>query len=239
MAKGVTSDDAPRREPLTRGDMSPGRGVVGSNGDIIDAANGSPPMRTISAKHMGDGPPFPQPGYQRQTSSNIKMKNLLDRWDEPVNKMDKAVPPSIHDILQFRKALSYLDDSHPFSESFGPTETRDQCIKSSQKVFKRLLNFVPGETVLPFDVIGSIAMDEDGVYDRDVSLALVRLFRPNRDDCLTMLNFVQSCDWMYKKVRYLRASVANSTLIDRVLEHDFNVLFYFFSRLDCHFHPQL
>ena len=225
--QSVTSDDAPRREPLIRGDMSPGRGAVDSSGDI-DVANGSPPMRTISAKHMGDGPHFPQPGYQRQTSSNIKMKNLLDRWDEPVNKMDKAVPPSIHDILQFRKALSYLDDSHPFSESFGPSETRDQCIKSSQKVFKRLLNFVPGEAVLPFDVIGSIAMDEDGIYDRDVSLALVRLFRPNRDDCLTMLNFVQSCDWMYKKVRYLRASVANSTLIDRVLEHDFNILFYFF-----------
>ena len=226
--QSVTSDDAPRREPLIRGNMSPGRGAVDSNGDLVDAANGSPPMRTINAKHMGVGPPFPQPVYQRQTSSNIKMKNLLDRWDEPVNKMDKVVPPSIHDILQFRKALSYLDDSHPFSESFGPSETRDQCIKSSQKVFKRLLNFVPGAAVLPFDIIGSIAMDEDGVYDRDISLALVRLFRPNRDDCLTMLNFVQSCDWMYKKVRYLRASVANSTLIDRVLEHDFNILFYFF-----------
>jgi len=223
-ARSVTSDDAPRRDSLLRGDASPKRGAVGSNGEI-DATGGSPPMRTISAKHIGD---LPQAGYQRQTSSNIKMKNLLDRWDEPVNKMDKVIPPSIHDILQFRKALSYLDDSHPFSESFGPSETRDQCIKSSQKVFRRLLNFVPGEAVLPFDIIGSIAMDDDGIYDRDVSMALVRLFRPDKDDRLTMLNFVQSCDWLYKKVRYLRASVANSTLIDRVLENDFNVCFLCF-----------
>ncbi len=87
---------------------------------------------------------------------------------------------------------------------------------------------MPGDSVLPFDVIGSIAMDDDGIYDRDTSLALVRLFRPDKDDRLTMLNFVQSVDWAYKRVRYLRASVANSTLIDTVLEHDFNILFYFF-----------
>jgi len=35
-------------------------------------------------------------------------------------------------------------------------------------------------------------------------------------------------DWVYKRVRYLRASVANSTLIDRVMERDFNILYYFF-----------
>ena len=111
--QSVNSDDAPGR---------------GSSGDIdATAGSASPPMRTISAK-QGNRPHLPR----RQTSSNIKMKNLLQRWDDPV--IDKAVPPSLHDILQFRRALSYLDDSHPFSESFGPCQTRDQCIKSSQKV---------------------------------------------------------------------------------------------------------
>ena len=87
---------------------------------------------------------------------------------------------------------------------------------------------MPGESVLPFDTIGSIAMDEDGIYDKDTTRALVFLFRPDKNDCLTALNFVQSVDWTYRRIRYLRASVANSTLIDRVLEQNFNALFYFF-----------
>mmetsp|Transcript_4935 Transcript_4935/g.10434 ORF Transcript_4935/g.10434 Transcript_4935/m.10434 type:complete len:1124 (-) Transcript_4935:3102-6473(-) len=222
--QSVASDDAPGLGQVNRRDFS-------NSAEDDGGISPSPPMRTISAKHIGDGPQLSYPAYQRQSSHSIKMKNLLDRWEEPANKLDKAVAPSIHDILQFRKALSYLDDTHPFSESFGPSETRDQCIKSSCKVFKRLLNFVPGDSVLPFDVIGSIAMDEDGIYDREVSLALVRLFRPDKNDCLTELAFVQSCDWLYKKVRYLRASVANSTLIDRVLEHDFNIIFFVFLAL--------
>ena len=231
--QSVASDDAPSRAQVDRQVSSDGAEDYG-DGRILSA---SPPMRTISAKHIGDGPQLSHPGYQRQTSSNIKMKNLLERWEEPVNKLDKAVAPSIHDILQFRKALSYSDDSHPFSESFGPSETRDQCIKSSQRVFKRLLNFVPGDVVLPFDVIGSIAMDEDGIYDRETSLALVRIFRPDKNDSLTELAFVSSCDWLYKKVRYLRASVANSTLIDRVLERDFNIIFFVFPRPRRHVDP--
>jgi hypothetical protein len=56
----------------------------------------------------------------------------------------------------------------------------------------------------------------------------VRLFRPDRFDEVTLLAFVQSCDGVYKRLRYLRASVGNSTSIDRVLENIFNGIFNFF-----------
>lgn len=57
---------------------------------------------------------------------------------------------------------------------------------------------------------------------------LVRLFRPDRFDEVTLLAFVQSCDGVFKRLRYLRASVGNSTSIDRVLESIFNAIFNFF-----------
>jgi len=41
-----------------------------------------------------------------------------------------------------------------------------------------------------------------------------------------MLAFVQACDGVYKKLRFLRASLSNSSKIDSVLEDIFNFLFY-------------
>lgn len=38
---------------------------------------------------------------------------------------------------------------------------------------------------------------------------------------------LKSCDTLYKKLRYFRASVANATVIDRVLESIIDVLFGF------------
>jgi hypothetical protein len=47
---------------------------------------------------------------------------------------------------------------------------------------------------------------------------LKRLFRPDRFNELTLLAFVQACDSVYKRLRYFRASVGNSSVIDRWLE---------------------
>ena len=45
---------------------------------------------------------------------------------------------------------------------------------------------------------------------------------------LSVLHFVQSCDSVYRKLRYLRASQGNATQIDGVLESIFNSIFGFF-----------
>lgn len=141
---------------------------------------------------------------------------------------DKSADPTIHEILQFRKALAFLDDEYPFGMSFGPAFNRDSCINSSRLLYKRLLGFDTSSPVLHFDVIGVLAYDASSNFDEKKAKGLVRLFRPDRFDEVTLLAFVQSCDSVYKRLRYLRASVGNSTSIDRVLESIFNSIFNFF-----------
>ena len=167
-----------------------------------------------------DEPPIPavhEPvqGLLREKSTTARIKAMLDGWEEPVNKADKMAEPTIHEILQFRKALSFLNDTHPFGSAFGPAFTRETCIKSAKNLYKRLLALSPGDSVLNFDIIGVLAYNIDGTFDDNKAKSLVRLFRPDKFDEMSLLNFVQSCDFVYKKLRLLRASVGNSTLIDR------------------------
>jgi len=161
-------------------------------------------------------------------STTFQIRQHLDRWQEPINKLDKEREPTIHEVLQFRKALSFLDDDYPFGLAFGPAFDRNSCIDSSRSLYKRLLAFDTNSPVLHFDVIGVLAYESDGEFDETKAKALVRLIRPDKHDAVTLLAFVQSCDYVYKRLRYLRASVGNSTSIDRVLENIFNAIFNFF-----------
>jgi hypothetical protein len=120
-----------------------------------------------------------------------KILNYLERWAEPVNKLDSQVQDaSIGDILKFRKALAYMDEANPFSESFGPANTRKACIRSSQKLYRRLLKATRA-TVLNFDVLALVATDEDGNEMEQKRRALQTLFRPDRNNELSLLGFVQ------------------------------------------------
>ena len=92
-------------------------------------------------------------------------------------------------------------------------------------MYKGLLALTPGSTILHFDVIGVLAYNPDGSFDDRKAKELVNLFRPDKHDEISLLAFVQSCDSAYKKLRYLRASISNSTLIDKVLENFFNGVF--------------
>ncbi|KAL7548908.1 hypothetical protein ACHAWF_012175 [Thalassiosira exigua] len=152
-----------------------------AEGDEIE-----PPVATVNE---------PVQGLLKGTSTTTHIKSLLDDWEEPANKLDKIDHPTIHDILQFRKALAFLDDTHPFGSSFGPAFTRDSCIKSAKFLYKRLLALSPGDQVLQFDIIGVLAYTGDGMtFDNKKARALVRLFRPDKFDEVTLLAFVSSCD---------------------------------------------
>lgn len=183
--------------------------------------------------------------------SASKIKRLLDRWEEPISKGDKVrftsscmralseslltyiysqqtTETSISDILKFRKALSYMDDSHPFSLSFGPAATRDECIRSAQRTYRRLMKLEPADAnYLSFDIIGLVAFDAEGTEDEAKMLELRNMFRPGRFNEITLIAFVQACDSLYKNLRYFRASVGNASLIDHVLERIIDNLFAF------------
>ncbi|KAL7538906.1 hypothetical protein ACHAXR_008875, partial [Thalassiosira sp. AJA248-18] len=277
LRSGSVSSDENENSGLNEDDKRPSgnsldKAMANEKDALIESEN-PPPDTTpheenpqVELPAMGyDEPPIkavhePVQGLlSREASTTTRIKSLLDGWEEPVNKADKMEEPTIHEILQFRKAMSFLDDMEPFGSSFGPASSRDSCIKSAKSLYKRLLALSPGTSVLHFDIIGVLAYNVDGTFDDKKAKSLVRLFRPDKFDegehivitstsptqapfipiilthLVSMLHFVQSCDGIYKKLRYLRASVGNSTLIDSVLENIFNAAFGFFLLLTSKF----
>ncbi|KAL7461908.1 hypothetical protein ACHAXS_002314, partial [Conticribra weissflogii] len=163
------------------------------------------------------------------SSTSAKLIYLLSEWNEPEILMQKNTKASVQDLLQFRRAVSYMDDRYPFSHAFGPSKTRQKCVESSQKVFDRLmLSTEDGTATLPFSVFTVLATDDSGDLVESKMKSLIRLFRPDRDGTLTKLDFVKSIDTVYKELRLLRASIANSAQIDYAFEHVVNFFFYFF-----------
>ena len=130
-----------------------------------------------------------------------------------------------------------MDLSYPFSISFGLADTRAHCVESSQGVYRRLMCHNPKNTsgVLQFDAIASLAKSNDAsteegekeLVDADKMKDLIRLFRPDRQGNLTMLDFVKSVDAVYKKLRLLRASISSASQIDHATECIVNCFFYF------------
>jgi small-conductance mechanosensitive channel len=128
-----------------------------------------------------------------------------------------------------------MDESHPFGEAFGPANTRDEAITSYHNVYRKLAKFEsPNPSIVNFDVIALIA-NENSINNGDkhgkinaAKLQTVRkLFRPDARNELPLFAFVQSCDAVYKRLRYFRASVSNSSAIDKVLENMINIIYWF------------
>lgn len=71
--------------------------------------------------------------------------------------------------------------------------------------------------MLHFDVIGELARDDDDDLDEKKAQSLLRIFHPDKDDMISQLSFLQSVDYVYKQLRFLRASILNSSKIDSVL----------------------
>lgn len=156
-----------------------------------------------------------------------KLMQLLGQWEEPNRDPLKIEIASISAVLRFRKALTFIQKNYPFSYAFGPADTRENCVDSAQNVYTRLMLRAPDEDVLQFETLALLALQEDDeTIDQQKAKDLVKLFRPDRDGNLTMLDFVRSIDSVYKEFRMLNASIQNSSQIDRAFENMFNVIFY-------------
>ena len=154
----------------------------------------------------------------------IRINELLGAWEEPDATNGKDAEAPIAAIIQFRQSLSYLNTQFPFSAAFGSASNRTECITSSEAVYKRLLG---KDQMLRFDLIASLAINRNGEMDEEKLKALIKLFRPDRDGSLGLVDFARSIDSVYKELRLLRASVANSTRMDASFETIFNIVFYF------------
>ena len=100
-----------------------------------------------------------------------------------------------------------MDTDFPFGGAFGAADTREACISCSQELYDRLLLRENGITgALHFNTIALIAMDRDSDLDTEKTKDLIRIFRPDRDGTVTLVDFVKSIDNVYKELRLLRAA---------------------------------
>jgi hypothetical protein len=72
-----------------------------------------------------------------------------------------------------------------------------------------------------------LSLSSDGEEDEGKTRKIRRLFRPDVRSELPLLAFVQSCDMVYKRLRFFRASVGNSSVIDKVLQDIIDVIYVF------------
>lgn len=160
-------------------------------------------------------------------AQKAKIAELLGDWEEPAADNSASLGKiSIRSILQFRQSVTFLNASYLFGVAFGLASTRGRCIESSQQVYKKLVPSGSAKRVLNFETIAQLALRSDGSLDQEKLRTLIRLFRPDREGCLSMLDFVKSVDAVYKEARLLRASIRNSKRLDRAFEGIVSVLFY-------------
>eukprot|EP00536_Pseudo-nitzschia_multiseries_P009481 jgi/Psemu1/325666/estExt_fgenesh1_pg.C_2640022 len=158
-------------------------------------------------------------------SQKRRIERLLGNWEEPEREKILTDSVSIGAILQFRKSLSKLDSKYPFGFSFGRAGMRDHCVRSAQSLYLRLLG--TSDQTLHFNVLGLLAVQPDGSLNEDKLKSLIKVFRPDRDGRLSLIDFVKSVDAVYKEMKLLRASVRSSQKIDKSFEQIFNIVFYF------------
>lgn len=114
-----------------------------------------------------------------------KINQLLGAWEEPAVTRDKEEKVPVSAIIQFRQSLTFLNTSRPFSTAFGPAATREECIRSSEAIYSRL---VGRSVLLKFDLIALLAVDDRGEVDEEMLKELIRLFRPDREGNLSLVS---------------------------------------------------
>lgn len=113
------------------------------------------------------------------------------------------------------------------SSAFGIADTREACVESAQRVYDRLLLRTPGEDILSFETLALVAKDKDDDLDEEIAKALIKIFRPDRDGNLQLLDFVKSVDNVYKSCRLLSANIRNAKYTDAAVESIVNFCFWF------------
>lgn len=174
--------------------------------------------------------------FSMSDSQKTKIDQLLGEWEEPDLQSAKVENPTLGSIVQFRASLGVLDSSFPFSQSFGVAENRLQVIECAQRVYCDLLEMQGNKIqstfsdspLLKFHTIALVAKNSrDGTFDKKKIRSLVKVFRPQRDGDISLVDFCKSVDSVYKEMRLLRANIANEGKMNAGSEHFLNLAFYF------------
>lgn len=82
--------------------------------------------------------------------------------------------------------------------AFGVADSRELMIQGAESVYKRLLGSKGDSELLSFDTIALLAVKSDGNLDEEKLKELIRVFRPDRDGRLSLIDFAKSIDAVYK-----------------------------------------
>ena len=166
---------------------------------------------------------------------------FLTPWVEPQGrrKGKNFAAVSGKEIIEFRQALTVVTKSYFFSASFGPVESRDQCMKSAELLFRRLVKLM-GDDVL---VDNSEDDQEPSLQfynltqwlykgclkasEQQNAADMMDLFLPDHKGRVTLSAFLTGIDAVYRKVRLLESSVENHSHVDKSYEKVINFIFYF------------
>jgi hypothetical protein len=92
--------------------------------------------------------------------------------------------------------MEYMRLDYPFSENFGKAGNRNEVIDSAQAIFNCLMKLAPGSNYLPYSILESVTEGENGTEKSEKNALLKYLFRADAFGSLSMIAFVQPCDWV-------------------------------------------
>mmetsp|Transcript_15231 Transcript_15231/g.22462 ORF Transcript_15231/g.22462 Transcript_15231/m.22462 type:complete len:893 (-) Transcript_15231:29-2707(-) len=172
---------------------------------------------------------FSNVGSRATTLSFLKQN--LDQWVEPKNMAQQMNDVSIADILKFHKAHALMKDANnPLFKALENVGSRNIVIKRSQIIYQRLVKATKSDP-LHYDIIQCLAINHDNTIDEGKEAAFRSLFRPDFNDQLTLLQFVQAFDNVYKTSKVYDAAVSNSSIMNEVLGGVVDRVVWFFLML--------
>lgn len=135
-----------------------------------------------------------------------RITELLGDWEEPPRTYTFEDPvASVSAVMQFRRGLAHMDTDQPFGAAFGIADTREACVLCSQYLYENLLllDATSGDD-LHFNAIAAVAIDPwSHQLDQEKAKDLIRIFRPERNGAISLIDFVSSVDSVYKELRLL------------------------------------
>eukprot|EP00547_Thalassionema_nitzschioides_P001937 CAMPEP_0194200890 /NCGR_PEP_ID=MMETSP0156-20130528/1321_1 /TAXON_ID=33649 /ORGANISM="Thalassionema nitzschioides, Strain L26-B" /LENGTH=928 /DNA_ID=CAMNT_0038925959 /DNA_START=35 /DNA_END=2821 /DNA_ORIENTATION=- len=199
--------------------------LVGSN---IDLKTMYEQNSMLSGEQDGEVDQTKQEQEDLTDSQRFQIIKLLGEWDEPkVVVNDESERARLDDLIHFSQTIASINNKYPFTTSFGNAQTREACIESASQVFRNLQIHTNATASVSFDTIALAALDRRGNFSEAQIKQFIRIFRPDREGNLTLLDFVKSCDSVYKEMRLLQASIRNASRIDNAAEKMYNIVFYF------------
>jgi small-conductance mechanosensitive channel len=119
-----------------------------------------------------------------------------------------------------------METDYPFSASFGIASTRRTCVNSAIRLYNKLLKLQNDGDVLRFATIAEVAMLNAKSADSQKMRHMLQVFRPDKDEVVTLVDFAGAVDNVYKKLTLLKRSIENAAAIDRAYEHMINAGFF-------------